>query len=663
MRQLACNFQLDHDKVEKYLNKISIGLLFFITVIFFALATYRPEAMGESDDYMLATEALQNHFSLEITEQDVQQAKKDFPEHAWYFQSSWDAGMPALFSLDDENVYPWYMGTYSLLCIPMKICLEKLKLNQSYAFALTNAILAIIALWGCYSRLRISSANKLILIFMLGFSPIWGYIRWPSAEVMIFAFVILSLIFFSRKNYYLAGLFVSLAGTMNIAIMALGMFYIIDFIKNTYLQHCIEEKNVFKIILKERKKIILLVLCFIPSLITPVFNYMKFGLINLQSILGFATKDGYLNRAWAYLFDLNIGFLPYFAISFISFCVMIVIGLMRKQWSSLIYGGAFFGTVSLYSITYHINCGMTGLPRYSAWAFPILVFYLIVETNFSVSWKKNVYLVVFFFSTVFTFKVSTLFTDNLTQTPVAQFVLDNCPELYNPDPSIFISRVAKISGGYMPYHRNVPEAVAMGTNYDDYLPVVYCDKKGNVRKILVIPEIADGVISYFDGTNDEMNCIREQVIEKKNSGGAFYVNSKDEVKIKDEFYNDRFAYTYGTRLKPSSKIPLGLLRVNDSGEIKNCSIVLSPQGFQYGPYFPLDKGMYRVHISGTNLLSFSESVLLDNSITDIVEIEKTNEKIVYEFANYDDAASVEIRGLNEGNEIIEIYTYEIEEIK
>lgn len=157
---MKSSFYGEKKDCEVILQRVGICILCVITAIFFALSTSKLEAIGESDDYMLATEALQNHFSLRITEEDVKQAKIDFPEHAWYFQNSWDAGMPALFSIKDGEVYPWYMGTYSLVCIPMKICLQFLNLNQSYAFPLTNAILASIALWASFFILKRTNMKK-----------------------------------------------------------------------------------------------------------------------------------------------------------------------------------------------------------------------------------------------------------------------------------------------------------------------------------------------------------------------------------------------------------------------------------------------------------------------------------------------------------------------
>lgn len=657
---MKLSFYREIEDCEVILERVGICILCVITAIFFALSTSKPEAIGESDDYMLTTEALQNHFSLRITEEDVQQAKIDFPEYAWYFQNSWDAGMPALFSIKDGEVYPWYMGTYSLICIPMKICLQFLSLNQSYAFPLTNAILASIALWTSFFILKRTNMKKIILVCLLGFSPVWWYIRWPSAEVMIFALVVLALTFFAERNYFLSGLFVSIAGTLNIAVMALGLFMIIDFVKNTYMYHYKSgEKNVFRVILLEWKKIGLLILCYVPSLITPIFNLTKFGLLNLQSILGFATPAGYIHRVFSHLFDLNIGFLPYFSLSFVLFIIMVLYNIIKKRWSAVVYAGSFLGIVCLYSITYHINSGMEGLPRYSVWTFPIFMFYIVIENELSKKWINRIVAVTLIISMVLTVEITREYTTELMLTRVSELVMDYFPELYNPYYTIFISRVGKIAGGYTPYQEKVPEAISLGENYSNYLPVVYCDDEGNVRKILTIPELSEETPQYFEGSEKEMSNLQSQIVDEEGQRKLYYINLKGNIKIKDQYFNEKFAYVYGSQLKPSGRIPLSLFRITDKGEILDEKIIVHSEGFQYGPYLPLKKGKYIVTITGDNLDKFEEDALVDNELIEIKEIKKNSQQIQYEFEIQRDAMCVELRGLNQGKTDTVIYKIEL----
>lgn len=645
---------------ESIINIAGIIFLHLITLFFIGLALHTKGAIGESDDYMLTTVALQNHGSIRITEADVNRATKDFPEHAWYFQSSWEKGMPALFSIKEGEVYPWYMGTYSLSCIPAKVFLEMFGLNQSYAFALTNVAFAVLALWICWRILKASPLQKLILLFMLSFSPIWWYIRWPSAEIFIFSLVVISLTFFANKQYHWAGLTISIAGTMNIAVMALGLAIIIDYIKETCQKYFVQgERNIWKIMRSEKKSIFLLVVCFLPSLITPVYNIIKFRIMNLQSILGFATGAGYVNRVTSHLFDLNIGFLAYFAISFSLFIAIVCWGIIKRRWRILIYGFAFLMMVMLYSITYHINSGMVGLPRYSTWAFPVFAFALVLENGFVR--KRAVYILngLLVISTFLTIFIVCEKKTELEPTNISMYITTKFPELYNPYYPIFISRFAGIGGGYTPYQESVPEALALGTNYEDYLPVICCDSNGSIRKILIIPELAEKLTLYIEGSSEDMEELQKKIDEIKNSKQLQYINLHSDLRIKSEYLNFRFAYTYGKTLKPAGPVPLSYFKVTDTGKITESSITLPPGAFQFGPYLPMSKGDYKIIVNGKGLEQLYVDALIDNEMPDIVLLKQSDDQIQYSLHLDKNADSIELRGQNIGDKTIEISSIQI----
>lgn len=640
------------------LERVGPILLFIFTVWFFLLAVQAPEAIGESDDYMLTTVALQNHGTLQITYEDVQRAMVDFPEHAWYFQDSWEKGMPALFSLDGENVYPWYMGTYSLSCIPLKLCLQVTGLSQSYAFPLTNAAFAAAALWVCWFCLRASTLRRLLLLAALGISPIWWYIRWPSAEVFIFSMVSIGLVFYANKNYHLAGLFISIAGTMNIAVMAIGLFMIVDYIKSTYSMYAKKgQKNVFKIIWQQRISVGLLILCYVPSLITPMFNLTNFGIINLQNVLGLAVADGYIARVLSYLFDLNIGFLPYFLIAFPAFIALLVINvaLGRERWLSFIYAGAFFGTVLLYAVTYHINCGMDGIPRYSSWTFPVFIFYLFLYGTVRPGFVKAIGTFGAVASVMLTLSVVAPRTVELGQTWVARMALNYLPQVYNPYPASFVSRVAGVSGGYLSYEEELPPTLFA---CNDQLPVVYCAENGDVRKILTVADLNDELEQYFEGSDEAMQKLRDATGKERQGKKLYYINfsPNEPLTIKDQYLAGKFIYTYGDTIKTGS-IPLTLFSVSEDGAISEDSVKIPAQeGFMYGPYLRMEKGTYTITISGAYLDDVTPDVFAEtNQIIEIDILSQSSEQIQYCCTLRADKKKVELRAFNKGENTAQIF--------
>jgi hypothetical protein len=505
-------------------SKSIIYIFFFIFMLYVSLTPTAPT--GESDDYMLSTISLENRFSLRMTETDVEQARTDFPEHYQYIKSSWDSGMTHYFTIEEGEVYPWYMGTYSIACIPMKKLLDFMGLNQSYAFVITNVICYVIALLFVYFKLQTTRKNVFFTILLLVCSPTIFYFIWSSAEIFIFSLVVISLVYFCNGNHKLAGLFVSIAGTLNPTIMAYGAIIILDYFTKMYIESRTKgEKNIFNIVRSNIKDIILLIICFIPSLTTFIFNYITFGIFNLQNILGFARYDYVFQRFLTYLFDLNLGFLPYFTISFLLFFIMVIYGIYKKDRLSIMFPIAFLLTVLAYGVTWHINCGMSGIARYNAWSFPIFIFYLTTQASNLI--ERRSIKILFYSLLVCSCILSTSVVINLKKsdkemhhtifTPIATYVLDNYPSLYNPYKYTFISRTKHLDGAYI----------------DDLdKPVIYTDSNGNIRKILTSSKFADNISDYVYGDEKDMKKLKEKINKRENDKGNYYITIEKNIYLR-----------------------------------------------------------------------------------------------------------------------------------
>ena len=136
-----------------------------------------------------------------------------------------------------------------------------------------------------------------------------------------------------------------------------------------------------------------------------------------------------------------------------------------------------------------------------------------------------------------------------------------------------------------------------------------------------------------------MSNLQSRIVDKEEQKKLYYINLKGNIKIKDQYFNEKFSYAYGSQLKPSGRIPLSLFRINDKGEIK--------------------KGKYLVTITGDNLDKFEEDALVDNELIEIKEIKKNSQQIQYEFEIQRDAMCVELRGLNQGKADTVIYKIEL----
>lgn len=504
-------FSLTYESI----TKIVLALFSFLLVLGALLTPTSP--FGESDDYMLTTISLEKRFSQFIIHSDIEQAKIDFPEHAWFWDN-YD-----LVKTNKAGVFhSHYFGTYSFVCIPMKWFLKLFNFSQSYAFALTNALLYILTLLIVYFYLRLSPKNIFLTILLLVCNPAIVYIWWPSAEVFIFSCMVISLVFLSNKNHKLAALIVSLSATVQPTVLIFGLIIIVDYIfHNEYHKIRLSNFN-WKVIKNITIKLLQLSIYFFPVYFMLIYNLVLFPYLNFTS--GYLKVSGFWERFYAYLFDLNFGLLIYFSIALLLFFILVIIGIFRKNRVSFLYIIAFLGMIANVSFWGHINCGMAGITRYGMWIFPIAIFYLTTQYEVLI-WNKRVkdifigLLILSAFLSASIVRIYGMF--NATNaiaytymTPIAKIVLNNYPGLYQPLPSTFQSRVNHEDGGY--YYSK---------------PVIYSSSEGYVKKILVTPETASMLNDTLIGRNEDLNFLKSKIEEIRKSKGFNYINFDKDKKI------------------------------------------------------------------------------------------------------------------------------------
>lgn len=502
---------------NKFYDNCSILLIILFAFVCLLLATRTPTIpAGESDDYMLATISLENRFSLKFLPSDVQQAKRDFPEHYEYIKFCYYMGFPYTYKTQSGDTYCFYLSSYSLACIPMKWVLKALHLSQSYAFAITNAIFYVLALLIVFYKLKANRKAVFFTILLLMCSPAIRYISWPSAEIFILSLVVISLVYFVNGRHKLAGFFVSIAGSLNPTIMMYGAIIIVDYFLDLFKTSKQNAKSLLTIFKVNYFDIVKLGVCFLPSLL--YYYYHGFVIKSTSSMIVYGTAPGTWDRFIAFLFDLNFGFLPYFTIALFVFFVSSFIGIVKKDRRSILLLVAFLGTVGAYSLMVHINSGMTGIARYNVWASSIFIFSITTQSEkiFSKHGLQLVISLLLYVSAVIsTFVVYNSGVSYLHMSPVATKVLDNYPSLYNPFPYTFVSRVEHVDGGY--YYEK---------------PVIYTTNKGIVRKILVTPETVNQVKDIIYGDKEDQAVLQKQINAIQKETGFQYINLGKSTNMK-----------------------------------------------------------------------------------------------------------------------------------
>lgn len=500
---------------EKYYDKMSMLIISVIGAILLFKITLTPTPIiGEISTYMLPTISIEQRMSLFVNQSDIDKAVKDFPDVFRNIKTFDDLPASKLVVVEKNKWISYYFPTYSIAALPIKLFLKAIRVNQSATFLLTNLLFYILALLVVYYKLKAPRKNVFLIILLLICSPIIFYTKtWSSAESFIFSLVVMSLTFFSNKEYKKAGILVSIAGSLNPTIMIYGAMIIVSYFIDIY--NNAEERNFLIVIKKKITDIIVFGFCFIPSLIPFIFNYIVLGKLvyNGQSLI--TNEIG--QRFFAYLFDFNLGFFPFVPIVLIVFIILITIGIYKRNIQSILYFISFFGTVLSYSLIFHINCGMTGISRYDSWSLPIMIFFILTVgvTFIKKDFLNKVFTVLIYLSSLISMAIIITFSkmpDRIHYTfnnPIATTVLNNIPQLYNPFYATFISRTEHIDGGYI-YTK----------------PVIYTDNDDNnaIRKIMVTSDTINELQDMVKGDSESLEIFRKKVDEIRDKKGYNYIN-------------------------------------------------------------------------------------------------------------------------------------------
>lgn len=463
------------NSVQINLNGMTKVALLCFLVAYLVFAMMLPAGpTGESGSFSLLTVSLVESGDFVISEADYEKAVELFPLHEYYLDWYYHDFIPK----DDQGLrYPWYFGAYSFLCIPVFLALRIFRMDAIYAFAITNALLLAGALYLVYRKCKLNDMQRLLLILILGFSPIIRYIQWQSYEVATCAFIMCAITYWFQDSRYMAALLLAIAGTMNPTAMVLGIFMILEYFFSRFQKDQYHISTFVHRGISDWKEIALYALCYTPCLIPVGITYAIFSRFNaVASITGMTDYSEIGSRMVMYLFDLNLGLLPYVPLLLILLVILTGMALAKKKWKYIFAFCGIMGTIAAYSIMHHINCGMTGIARYNAWLLPVVIITVFYGVNsgllnicfekiakraevFSVAWCIFAVTLVAYWPNSGNYFYWTAF---------AEWAMEYVPGLYNPLPSTFHSRTDHIDGGY--------EITA---------PSIYCNANGYVRKILV----------------------------------------------------------------------------------------------------------------------------------------------------------------------------------
>lgn len=513
------------------LNTIKKITLLYMLIYFIIAATYctlfGTHRAGEWDDYIFPTVTLMTQHKIGISEADIPIIQEYYPEWKNEIERTGTNNLSGRYNKNGD-ILTWYFPTFALACIPMIMLLRFLGQPATYAFCFTNLGAVMVLLLIVYKYLQIQDKTKFMLIILLSINPIVFYYSWPSGEVLIYTFMAIGLIFWYNKWYKRAAVFISLAGTLNPTIMSVGIIMICEYAFYLRSQQS-NDLSWLSLIKRNVGDIVKYGSCYIIGLIPMIYFYYNTGFINLTASYDRYTigTETVMQRFFAYLFDLNFGILPYYPIILITGLILLAAACIQKHWRYIEWFITFAINVMLYSLMIHINSGMAGMSRYNTWGALILVFAvclygseLIKRITIRKIFKASIGLnALFLMLIVYHYgPVSAYNTSCITWTPIAQYVMDNFPSIYNPLHSTFNSRTINQDGGYV---------------YKT--PIIYTANDGYVRKILASSKDSDVLRNLcISLTNEDW---LEKQIRKLGEKDTYISIPKKYKVITADFYN------------------------------------------------------------------------------------------------------------------------------
>jgi hypothetical protein len=515
--------------IKKLLENKRIVLKVFVLVAISTLYLGRslndfkdPAIKGDGLEYILMTEALRNHFSPDVTTEDLIAFKRRYsiyygwnqfaPKHIdpqiEVFSKSKHIFKEANLGFFCNKNGKWHCQHfffYSLVNLPAYTLAKSGGPLKS--FYITNAILVIITCFALLFFTPFSLFNQILSAFCFCFSAAYWYLGWQHTEVFTMCFVALSLIALFGGRYCIGILLLSLACLQNQPlILLLGLFVLIALKQGGY-----KLKGILKYGL-------LAAIALIPSL----YYLINFGTTNLIADAGFLdSKYITINRVTGFYIDISQGMILAIPLILLSYLPLIFIE-ARRMWrkeiafdfSILIPLIALLISISV-STMGNWNHGMAIINRYASWLGIVIMIHTFYLANTLNHLKATVLFNYFFVTQCLTVLYHQQFNkydwSSGSFPPMAKWILRNHPNLYNPDPMIFAGRA-------LPGVVLEPESS----------PIIYFHHK-LVKKIMVHRSKVDDLRNYGFSANDIVKMKNEL---KFNIDWA-YINDGDfEISLK-----------------------------------------------------------------------------------------------------------------------------------
>jgi hypothetical protein len=423
---------------HRALLALAVGLA-LVTALRTATVLY-----GDAREYLLMSESLANHASPDLRPEDV--ASFDGLCRRAGIAEPVESRLIGYYEAANGGRYSYHFWAYSLAVVPVKLVLRALGADELRAAQVLNALLMGGLLAFVAWRAPLDETRKLLLNGLLFFSPAAWFILWPHPEVFSFALTAAALVLRLRRTFRAAILCTALAALQNPQLMLLAALLWLEAV----VRLRIRLRPVFALRASARwRDAVGHTLPALPFLLHPLFFYARFGVMSVVAREATSLAKLSPSRAWDLVFDLNLGLLPYVPLAVLLYFLVVA----RAAWTDRSQGSPvvrlFFVFVALLlvnTLQWNFNHGSSGPSRYVVWMMPILFVTLAAEMT-GRAFLAALGLAVAVQAGIVASRGGLIPRyDYLQHSPVAAYVLDRWPRLYDPDYEVFIKRTLHVEG-------------------------------------------------------------------------------------------------------------------------------------------------------------------------------------------------------------------------
>lgn len=490
------------------IKKIIYVLFAFVTI---TITELKPTTWMEVDSYVLPMISIQYRGSIVCTQADIEQAKIDFPTLYAGVNTFDDLRSAKLNIIDENHWYTFYFPIYAVICMPTKILLQFLNLDQSKCFSITAGLLLILTVFLYLKeekKVGKPYSRYLICLFIIA-SPIWVNIQYIGIEPVAYSFIFIALLFWRKQHYRAAALVVSVVCMANPAIMGLGIAIFIDY----FLSLFDGEKNILGVFKRNISRIIKMCICYVPSLIPFATNFYFFHKF-YTAIATAGVEDTVFDRAMAYMFDWNLGIASFAPVLIFVFWISVAWSIKNKNRHLLLQAMGYISMLAFCSTMILINAGMNNCARYQMWMYPVVAITVYDFLNSLSAKREGVRYGIALGSLVITclFMLYDWTYSYIDMSPISKKILDYCPNAYiSFCNSTFNSRVNHIDGGYNPQEY----AIYSDSNTGEIRKIQYRNTDENKKNLLA-------VIRNCDTSSNDLTWIKNEL--KETDGKIHYIS-------------------------------------------------------------------------------------------------------------------------------------------